>query len=486
MFICLSCDDKLAQLKKPFPVRMKVWSLLHIWEKRLMRLSTTSKGQSRSVWPAKGSSFQSVLHHYLTAEVFKKGHQAWQTYHYECSWSLKAIVEVLLLMTWDTGDSEAERFQKARAYYVSGHQHEKRPGATSEGFQEALCRVPIPVFRALAAGLRSELGRQRLDGWRINGWLPMGCDGSRLETPRTAHLEKRLGQAGKNESAPTLYLSATVLLPSGLPWSWRLDKGTASEHEHLRQLLPTLPEKTLVVADAGYVSYALYRSILDAGQAFLIRMSSRAYLLSEKMVPMEQFKEGWVYYWPQEAQQKGKPPVRARLLRVAGKGGDVWLLTNLDRHTLSRRWAKRIYRWRWRNEGTFRTYKHTLHKIKLHYRKTRSIFREAEGSMLALQLLMALALDAAEQGQTTTVSPRQILLHIRTAITGGIASLGPRQLQRYVGSVEAIHLEGPNRKSAKVRRPWPRRKEHIPPKPPHLRVLTEKQNYRLRKLKRAA
>src|SRR5262249_2672746 len=144
MFICLSCDAKLAQLEKPFPVRMNVWPI-HIWEKRLMRL-TASKGKSQSVWPAKGSSFQSALHHYLTPEVFKKGHQGWQTHHYQCSWSLKAILEVLLTMTWDTGDSEAERFHKARAYYVSRHQHEKRPGATSEGFQEALCRVPIPVF----------------------------------------------------------------------------------------------------------------------------------------------------------------------------------------------------------------------------------------------------------------------------------------------------------------------------------------------------
>jgi hypothetical protein len=464
---------------------MNVGSVIHIWEKRLMRLSTRVQGNLRPCWPAKGTSFQSALHHYLTPEVFKKGHQAWESYHYDCSWSLKAILEVLLLMTWDTGDSAAERFQKARAYFVSRHQHEKRPGQTSEGFQEALCRVPIPVFHALAAGLRTELGRHRLDALRVNGWLPMGCDGSRLETPRTSHLEKRLGQAGKEDSAPTVYLSAMVLLPSGLPWSWRFDKGTGSEHKHLRQLLPTLPNQSLVVADAGYLSYQLYRSILKAGQAFLVRMSARAYLLTEKQKPLERFKEGWVYYWPEDAQKAGETPLRLRLLRVRGQNCDVWLLTNLDRQTLPRRWAKRIYRWRWRNEGTFRTYKRTLRKIKLCYRKTRPIFREAEGSMLALQILMALALDAAEQGRTATASPRQILMHIRVAITGGIATLGPRQLEFYINSVEAIHLESPNRESAKIRRVWPRRKQHIPPKPPHLRTLTEQQNSRLRKLKRA-
>jgi DDE family transposase len=451
-----------------------------------MRSSSQNTCKRLAGWPSKYVSFQDALHHFLTPKVFKEGHRAWQNPHYNCSWSLKAILEVLLLMTWDKGDSEAERFQTARAYYVSRHQHEKRPGQTSEGFQQALRRVPIPVFRALAAGLRTQLGSRWIDSLRLGGWLPIGCDGARLEGVRTAQLEARLGQAGKSDSAPTAYLSAMVLLPLGLPWSWRLDKGTASEHKHLTQLLPTLPKKSLVVADAGYVSYELYRSILQAGQAFLIRMSSRAYLLSEQKVPLEKFKEGWVYYWPQEAQRKRQKPVRVRLLRVRGKKGDVWLLTNLDRQTLSRRLAAQIYRWRWRNEGLFRTYKRTLHKMKLRYRTAALIFREAEGSLLALQLLMALATEASQQGMIVNASPRQILLHIRTAIIRGIATLGPRQLQAYLESVEDIHEQGPNRKSAKVRRPWPRRKEHKPPKAPHLRMLTDKQKYRLQTILRAA
>jgi hypothetical protein len=461
------------------------------WEKRLMTRSDIRKARKKRARRFRRRrcpklSFTKALQQFLTPQVFKQGHQAWQKPHSRCSWCLKPILWVLLLMTWGQGDSQAERFLAARAFFVAKHQHEKRPGATWEGFLQALRRLPIPVFRALAAGLRDQIGSHWIDQLRIGGWLPMGCDGSRLECPRAAALEARLGQAGKDDSPPMIYLSALVLLPLGLLWSWRLDKGTGNEHKHLKQLLPTLPEKTLLVADAGYLSYDLYRSILQAEAAFLIRMSSRAYLYTTSDVPIERFQEGWVYYWPREAQRKRQPPVRGRLLRVRGKKCDVWLLTNLDRKALPRRRAAQVYRWRWRSEGLFRTYKRTLQKIKLQHRTPALVFREAEGSLLALQVLLAQAVQTMQQEGKTSASPRRILLRIRGAMTEGLADLGPRQLQRYKEALEEIHGETPNRTSGKTRRPWPRRKAHKPPGPPKLRRLTELQKNQLAKTLEAA
>jgi hypothetical protein len=449
------------------------------WEKRLMKRSTVRKAQKRRQRArrirAQRVSLPEAIHQFLTAAVWKQGHAAWEADHHQCAWCLKAILWVLLLMTWGTGDSEAERFQTARAFYVAKHQHSKRPGKTWEGFQKALRRLPMPVFRALATGLRAEIGQRWIDELRIGGWLPIGCDGSRLECPRTPQLERRLGQAGKDDSAPTMYLSALVLLPLGLLWSWRLDKGTASEHQHLRQLLPTLPEQSLLVADALYLGYDLYRSILQAGAGFLMRMSSRANLYTETCTPLERFREGWVYYWPQYAQEQRRPPIRVRLLRVRGKQHDVWLLTNLDRTALSRRQAGQVYRWRWRNEGLFRTYKRTLAKVKLRHRTVGLVFREAEGSLLALQLLLALAVQTMQQQGQASASPRQALLRIRGAVSRGIASLGPRQQEWYAAALEEIHGESPRRTSSKTARVWPRRKPHEPPKPPKLLRLNAAQ-----------
>ena len=319
-----------------------------------MRRSTIRKTKKRAARAhrirARKVSFPQAFHQFLTPQVWKQGHQAWQSKHSDCSWSLKSILSVQMLMTWGKGDSEAERFLKARAFFVAKHRHEKRPGETWEGFQQALRRLPIPVFRALAAGMRQQIGQQWLDDLRVGDWLPIGCDGSRLECPRSQEAEKRLGQAGKDDSPPMVYVTALALLPLGLLWAWRLDKGTGNELQHLTQMLPTLPEKSLLVADAFYLGYDLYRSILGSGAAFLMRMSSRVHLYTESNVPLERFREGWVHYWPEHAQEKRRPPLRLRLLRVRGKKGDVWLLTNLDKKQLPRRRAAQIYRWRWRNE----------------------------------------------------------------------------------------------------------------------------------------
>jgi len=366
---------------------------------------------------------------------------------------------------------------------VAEHQHEKRPGETWEGFRQALRRMPIPVFRALAAGLRQEIGQQWIESLRIGGWLPIGCDGSRLECPRAEVLEARLGQAGKDGSAPMVYVTALALLPLGLLWAWRLDKGTGNELQHLQQMLPTLPKKSLLVADAFYLGYDLYRSILhpDADAAFLMRMSSRATLYSESNVPLDRFREGWIHYWPKEVQEKNGLPLRLRLLRVGGKKCDVWLLTNLDKQALPRRQAKKIYRWRWRNEGLFRIFKGTLDKTKLRHRTPALVFREAEGALIALQLLMAMTATMQEK-EKTTASPRRFVLRIRGAMDGGLATLGPRQRQRYEEALEEIHDESPNRTSKKTRREWPRRKPHQPPKPPKLKRLSQHQKDRLHKI----
>src|SRR5262249_22161532 len=156
---------------------------------RLMKHCTARTTKQRR---AQGrDALQQAPQQFLTPQVLKQRHQAWQAKHHRCSWSLHAPLSVLLLMTWGPGDSPSQRFLAARAYFVAKHQHAKRPGATWEGFRQALRRLPLPVFRALAAGLRQQLGQRWLDALRIGGWLPVGCDGSRLECPRTAQLEAR-------------------------------------------------------------------------------------------------------------------------------------------------------------------------------------------------------------------------------------------------------------------------------------------------------
>jgi len=413
------------------------------------------------------------LQHFLSPQVFKQAQQA-RAHGGAPRWSTHALTMVLLVMTWCTGDSQAERFETARAFYVAGHQKRKRPGQTVQGFQKRLARLPVACLRALAAGCRRRLGADLGDGLVSDGFIALGCDGSRLECPRSAELERRLGQCSKDQAAPMLWVTALVHLRTGLLWGWRLGRATADERLHLRQLLPLLPARALVVADAAYLSYELAQAVVGAGADFLFRLSSGHYLYTEGQVALGRFREGLVYYWPQRAQQGKRPPVRARLIRVRGPKVDVWLLTSvLSRRQLRRGTAARFYRWRWRSEGLFRTYKRTLSKVKLQGRTVRLVHREAEGSLLAVQLLLAqgaVALWRAGAGGEVRVSPRGALRVIRQEIASG---LGPRQYERYEARLLRARVEGRQRRSSKVRREWPRRKPHKPPKAPKLRTLTE-------------
>ena len=303
--------------------------------------------------PIRYFGFGDALERFLPAEVWKRAHQAHRPRREPSRWRLTAVVWVLLGCAWCTGDSLEERFAASRAVFVACHQHDRRPGETFAGFLDALARLPMPVLRALAAGVRGQIRALFGSLLRVNGWMVFACDGSRLECPRSEELQARLGEAGKPGSAPSVYLSTLVLLPCAMLWAWQLGKGTASELDHLGRMLPTLPDRSLIVADAFYMGYDLFRSITQkpVSASFLVRLSSRAYLYTDESLPLERFREGLVWYWPGKARDAGLPPLRLRLLRVRGKKVDVWLLTNvLDRKELSHKLARQIYRWRWRNE----------------------------------------------------------------------------------------------------------------------------------------
>lgn len=285
-------------------------------------------------------SFQEALSQFLTPQLWKQVHQAWRPTQAASRWTLQPLFWVLLTMTWCGGDSQGERFAMARAYYVACHQKRRRPGDSLQGFQMALARLPLRVLRAPATALRGQLAQRFVNALRIGkgGYVPLGCDGSRLECPRAQQLQARLGEAAKPDSPPMMYVSAPVLLPLGLLWSWRLGKGTASEHDHLRALPGTLPQRALIVADAFYQGYDLYAAILAAQGSFLVRLSSRSRLYTEPNAPLDRFRQTLVHYWPEKARSQERPPLRLRVVRVRGDKADVWLLTNvLDPRELNHR-----------------------------------------------------------------------------------------------------------------------------------------------------
>jgi hypothetical protein len=435
-----------------------------IWEKRLMK--------TLSIYP----SLRDGMVHFLTPPVYKQAHRAWHARYASPRWNLQALVWTALTMAWSVGDSQEVRFATARATYVASHQHSRRPGTTLAGFLAALAKLPMRVLRVFAAGVRQLLNAEWVEAARFGGYVPLACDGTRLECPRAASLQRHLGEAGKRDSAPMLYLTTLTLLPWGIPWAWRWGKGTANEHAHLRHMLPHVPQRSLLVGDAFYVGYELLSTIVQARASFVVRLSSRIHLYTTARLPLKRFREGLVYYWPQHLRDRGAPPLHFRVVRVRGRKADVWLLTNvLDRRELSHAQIAQLYRWRWRNEGLFRVYKRMLGKVKLQSRTIPLVHREAESSLLALQMLLAADTPPRHRGQRLMAnldSPRRALLRVRGAIVAALRTLGPRQFAQYQRMLQEVRSQERLRTSSRVRQAWPRKKPYKPPGPPQFREMS--------------
>jgi hypothetical protein len=114
--------------------------------------------------------------------------------------------------------------------------------------------------------------------------------------------------------------------------------------------------------------------------------------------------------------------------------------------------------------------------VKLCSRTVRLVHREAEGSLLAVQLLLAQGAQARlhyghkQQGQGV----RELLLEVRREVRERLRGKrrGRAGYRRRLAQAQRRRRQ---RGSGKVRRVWPSRTDHTPPRPPKLRELDERQ-----------
>jgi hypothetical protein len=440
-------------------------------------------------------SLSGSIRQFLTPEVWKQTRRAARDARcrHDQRWTLQPLILIWAMMTWCAAETDAARFLTARTFYVRVHAPKrKRPGKHFSGFSEAVQRLPMTVWWAIEDAVRGQIFRLLGERLSVDGWTAFGCDGTRLECPRTQQLEDDLGQAGKRASAPMLWITALVSLRTGVLWAWRLGTAKASERQHLLDLLEDLPRAALatvlLVCDAGYISYELLRTLLDQECSFLIRLSSKALLYSDEGIEVTRFVEGVFWYWTETAEKARKPPLRVRVIRVASqkRKNDVWLVTNvLDASRLTAASAARVYRMRWESECFFKTYKRVVKDICLVSRTTVMVVREAEGSLLACQLLLAqgaLALKAggARAGRDADkCSAARVLREIRKEFK---ACAEPKPKTSFARRLHACGRDRGVRTSAKVRKEHPRRKKHQMPAPPRLKVLDDERRRRIQEL----
>jgi hypothetical protein len=278
-------------------------------------------------------------------------------------------------------------------------------GKTYNGLIKALVRQADKVLPVVKDHLRREtrkaLGRMEKTG----GWTLLAVDGSKEDLPRTVAHEKHFGIAD-NGRCPQAFVTAIVEVHTRLLWDWRVDRGDASEKEHLVDMVAGLPPQCLLLADGNFVGYRIWQALGQQGRDFLIRVGGNLSLLRKLWPEAAIHQKGdLVYAWP-KARRHTCPPLVLRLI-VLGKGAArVHLLTNvLDRRRLSRRDAGKIYRRRWGVELFYRAFKRTLGLVKLKSKSARRARVELEWGLVACWIMTLLGINAMCRRK---VDPRRI------------------------------------------------------------------------------
>jgi hypothetical protein len=384
-------------------------------------------------------------------------------------WTAASALVVLVLMVWDESWALKDRFANARRLHDGAVPRARRVPATYQGLVKAVRRLlTAALLERLESHLRTLVREASAGAWTVGGWVPLAIDGSRFECPRTARNLERFGRANRDGSGPQQTALVAWHAGSGLPWSWRLGAGTASEHDLLRALLPTLPKGCLLLLDAGFPHFELLREIVASGRHVLVRAASGVCLLRDLGWDPRR-RKGVVHLWPQLF-RRACPPLALRPIRVGtDRGEPVWVLTNVtDPAALSVKRAKRFYRMRWGIEVAYRGLKQTMERRKVRGHSPAVARTELESLMLGASLLgLAGAAARRREGRKRPAEGsfagtlRAVRQAMRTDPT-------PRQLQRALASARDPYPRRKNRHGAD----WPHRKNPTPPRPPQVRDAT--------------
>jgi hypothetical protein len=283
-------------------------------------------------------------------------------------WTLEYVIYVSVLMVLDGSEHLKDRFAHARQDVVTLFPGRKRPGQTYQGYVKACRQLRRRRPQAIHGQLRKRHRESAGPFWRRDGWVafaakpaPAQAGGTRVELPRTAAHEKAFGCAGRDKSGPQLQLTSLYQMGTGLPWAWQIGAGSESEQVHLRHLMRWLPADSLLVADAGFTSFDLLRSLRERHVHFLVRMGSNRTLLTGREDGRGQIRGERVWLWPTQ-KQTTYPPLALRLLRFEqANHAPMYLVTSVqDEEALTDRQVGQFYRMRWGREGFPRSFKQTL------------------------------------------------------------------------------------------------------------------------------
>jgi DDE family transposase len=383
-------------------------------------------------------------------------------------------------MAWSEGQTLSARFRYAVETSRDLHRH-WRLGRSYSGFAQATISKSAEVLEGVKNRFREEMASSLRTFRNRDGFCVLAVDGSRVECAHTLANEDGLGCAGRDKTAPQVFVTTLWHAGFALPWDFRTGPGTDSERCHLDQMLDGLPEQTFLLADAGFVSFGLCHALQQQGHSFLLRVGSNVHLLTDLEYDYEQ-RDDIVYLWPRK--QRRLPPLKLRLIRLPDeKGQTVCLLTDiLDIQRLPDKQAQRLYALRWGVEVFYRSSKQTLQRRRLLSRTPQTCLAEAAWGLVGIWLL---GLMTVRQQMRRGLEPRNwSVANARDAVRYAMRNSGRLRTRpaSFLAALVAATKDNYVRQRPKRARNYPRKKREKPPGPPNIKPATAQEQKRAKRL----
>ena len=277
----------------------------------------------------------------------------------------------------------------------------------------------------------------------------------------------------KKAQTPLIWLTLFWHVGTGLPWDWRFGPSDESEREHATEMAKDLPDDALLVADAGFVGYEFWKSLIGKDVKFLVRVGANVRLLTELGYAKE-FKDT-VYLWPDYIASRSLPPLVLRLMKVTDGGKTIYLVTNTMACDLSASEAGEIYRRRWGIEVFFRTFKQTFDKRKLKCTGSVNVVLELEWSLMGLWAMCLYGKEEIGKSyEISRLSPAKVIRAFSKTCREYRSD--PKDASSSLSSLLGVSLtDDYGRRSEKTNREYSRKSQRTPIGEPEVKKATKQQ-----------
>lgn len=422
-------------------------------------------------------------------------------------WKPRMLAVAALLWACSDLANLKDRFTQAQKIVKRVFRWQLAPGQSCEGFMKMLRKWHVELILVIQPHVRVQMREVLPEQWETGGFVVFAGDGSCMELARTESLEKaysptkkqkqkkqrkkngkkrsRSNRCAKNKTqsaesvekkanSPQMWLTLLWHVGTGLPWAWKTGPSDSSERGHLQEMLPELPENSLITADAGLVGYDFWKAILDGGHHFLARVGANVTLL--KNLGYARQHEHTVYLWPDSSAKKNQPPLVLRLIIVHGGKHPVYLVTDLNKSQLGNRQAATIYQQRWGIELFFRTFKQTFGRRKLRSRSAENAKLELDWSLLGVWCICLLGQRelAASGTDAMDLSPAAAIYAFQATLRDWRVR-PDRPEESLWNLLRGAVRDDYTRSSSKTSRNYPRKKKRQQIGHPTISVATKKQ-----------